>query len=66
MVPWLYDEVERTRRLMGPDFWSYGLEPNATVLRTFLGYARDQGLTGGEIPDPAGLFLPETHASSVI
>jgi len=26
----------------------------------------DQGLTGGEIPDPAGLFLPETHASFVI
>ena len=66
MVPWLYDEVERTRRLMGPDFWSYGVEPNAAVLRTFLRYARDQGLTGGEIPDPASLFVPETHASFVI
>jgi 4,5-dihydroxyphthalate decarboxylase len=51
---------------MGPDFWSYGLEPNTGVLRTFLAYAQDQGLTGGEIPDPASLFLPESHAAFVI
>jgi 4,5-dihydroxyphthalate decarboxylase len=65
MIPWLYDEVERTRRLMGKDFWPYGLEPNAAVLRTFLGYARDQGLTDRDF-DPADLFVPETHASYVI
>jgi 4,5-dihydroxyphthalate decarboxylase len=65
MIPWLYDEVERTRRLMGNDFWPYGLEPNAAVLRTFLGYARDQGLTDRDL-DPADLFAPETHASYVI
>jgi 4,5-dihydroxyphthalate decarboxylase len=65
MIPWLYDEAERTRRLMGPDFWSYGLEPNAGVLRTFLRYAREQGLTDRDL-DPAGLFVPETHAAYVI
>lgn len=65
MIPWLYDEVERTRRLMGNDFWPYGLEPNAAVLRTFLGYARDQGLTDRDL-DPADLFAPETHESYVI
>jgi 4,5-dihydroxyphthalate decarboxylase len=65
MIPWLYDEVERARRLMGTDFWPYGLEPNAAVLRTFLGYARDQGLTDRDL-DPADLFAPETHESYVI
>jgi 4,5-dihydroxyphthalate decarboxylase len=65
MIPWSYDEVERTRRLMGKDFWSYGLEGNAAVLRTFLGYARDQGLTDRDL-EPADLFVPETHASYVI
>jgi 4,5-dihydroxyphthalate decarboxylase len=65
MIPWLYDEVERTRRLMGQGFWTYGLEPNAEVLRTFLRYAREQGLLDRDL-DPADLFVPETHASYVI
>jgi 4,5-dihydroxyphthalate decarboxylase len=65
MIPWLYDEVERTRRLMGQDFWTYGLGPNAEVLATFLRYARDQGLLDRDL-DPADLFVPETHASYVI
>jgi 4,5-dihydroxyphthalate decarboxylase len=65
MIPWLYDEVERTRRLMGQDFWPYGLGPNAEVLRTFLRYAREQGLIDRDL-DPADLFVPETHASYVI
>ena len=65
MLPWLYDEVERTRRLMGQDFWPYGLAANAAVLRTFLRYAREQGLIDRDL-DPAGLFAPETHASYVI
>jgi 4,5-dihydroxyphthalate decarboxylase len=65
MIPWLYDEVERARRLMGSDFWPYGLERNAAVLRTFLGYARDQGLTNRDL-EPTDLFVPETHTSYVI
>ena len=50
---------------MGKEFWPYGLEPNTAVLRTFLRYARDQGLTGRDF-EPADLFVPETHASYVI
>ena len=57
--------VERARRLMGSDFWPYGLERNAAVLRTFLGYARDQGLTNRDL-EPTDLFVPETHTSYVI
>jgi 4,5-dihydroxyphthalate decarboxylase len=65
MIPWLYDEVERTRRLMGQDFWTYGLGANAEVLRTFLRYAREQGLLDRDL-DPADLFVPETHTAYVI
>jgi 4,5-dihydroxyphthalate decarboxylase len=65
MVPWLYDEVERTRRVMGDDFWTYGLKANAVVLRAFLRYAREQALISRGI-EPAELFAPETLESYVI
>jgi 4,5-dihydroxyphthalate decarboxylase len=65
MIPWLYDEVARTRRLMGDDFWSYGLAPNEVTLRTFLRYSHEQGLAG-RLLEPADLFAPETHESYVI
>ncbi len=65
MVPWLYAEVERTRQLMGNDFWSYGLEPNETTLRTFLRYSHEQGLAD-RLLGPADLFAPETRESYVI
>ncbi len=28
MLPWIVDEYEAARELMGDDFWPYGLEPN--------------------------------------
>ncbi|MEN3269585.1 ABC transporter substrate-binding protein [Pseudonocardia sp.] len=65
MLPWLYDEVERTRRVLGPDFWPYGLEPNHTTLEVFLRYAHEQGLTHRRLA-PDELFVPETHESYVI
>ena len=65
LLPWLYAEVERTRAVMGPDFWSYGLEPNETTLRTFLRYSRDQHLAGRPL-EPADLFAPETHTTHVV
>jgi 4,5-dihydroxyphthalate decarboxylase len=65
LVPWLYDELERTRALLGHDFWPYGLEPNRATLEVFLRYAHDQGLTG-RLLTPDELFAPETHESYVI
>jgi 4,5-dihydroxyphthalate decarboxylase len=65
LVPWLYDEIERTKELLGPDFWSYGLEPNRSTLEVFLRYAHHQGLTG-RLLTPDELFVPETHESYVI
>ena len=48
MLPWLVDDIEATRALMGPDidrdWWPYGVEPNRATLETFLRYALAQGL----------------------
>lgn len=65
LVPWLYDEVERTRRVLGQDFWPYGLEANRRTLEVFLRYAHEQGLTKRRLT-PDDLFAPETHSRYVI
>jgi 4,5-dihydroxyphthalate decarboxylase len=65
LLPWLYAETERTRRLMGDDFWTYGLKGNEPTLSTFLRYSHEQGLAG-RLLSPAELFAPETLESFVI
>ena len=62
MLPWLHDHVEQTRRIMGADFWPYGLEPNVDVLATFLRYHHEQGLSKRQLRPP-DLFAPETFES---
>ncbi len=64
-LPWLTSELERTRALMGRDYWSYGLEPNRHVLETFVRYAHEQGLAERRL-DVEELFAPETFESFVI
>lgn len=65
MLPWLTAHVEETRREMGRDFWAYGLEPNRTVLETFLRYHHDQGLSPKRL-DVGDLFAPEALESFTI
>ena len=65
MLPWLYAEAERSRQLMGADFWSYGLAGNEAALGVFLRYSFDQGLARRMLA-PAELFAPETRESYVI
>ena len=65
MLPWLYAEAERTRELMGPAWWTYGLAGNDAGLAAFLRYSREQGLARRHI-EPAELFAPETLESYVI
>jgi 4,5-dihydroxyphthalate decarboxylase len=62
MLPWLIHHAEETEKLMGPDFWSYGLEPNRHVLETFLRYHHEQGLSKRRL-QPEDLFAPETFES---
>jgi 4,5-dihydroxyphthalate decarboxylase len=62
MLPWLVEHVEETEKLMGRDFWPYGLEPNLRVLETFLRYSQEQGLAK-RLLAPAELFAPESLES---
>ncbi|NBE50567.1 ABC transporter substrate-binding protein [Streptomyces boluensis] len=58
-LPWLYEEVERTRSVMGMDFWPYGAAANDITLRTLLRYMHEQGLTE-DLFTPERIFAGET------
>jgi len=62
MLPWLVQHVEDTEKLMGRDFWPYGLQPNIHALQTFLRYSHEQGLAK-RLLTPAELFAPESLES---
>jgi 4,5-dihydroxyphthalate decarboxylase len=64
-LPWVREEFESTVERMGPDFWAYGIEPNRTVLASFIRYARAQGLID-TTPEPDDLFAPETREQFII
>lgn len=60
-LPWAAEEAHRTRRLMGPNPWRYGLASNLPELAAIIRYAHDDGLIARQI-DPGMLFHPATHA----
>jgi 4,5-dihydroxyphthalate decarboxylase len=43
-LPWITAEYEATSEVMGPDFWSYGLDANRKTLSTMARYSYEQGL----------------------
>jgi 4,5-dihydroxyphthalate decarboxylase len=49
-LPWPVAQLEHARRLMGHDFWSYGVEANRHVLDAILRYSHEQGLTAQQLP----------------
>ncbi|MEU6700891.1 ABC transporter substrate-binding protein [Pseudonocardia sp. NPDC046786] len=65
LLPWAADELDRTRALLGRDFWPYGVDANRAVLEVFLRYAHEQGLTARRLA-PEELFAPETLETYVI
>jgi 4,5-dihydroxyphthalate decarboxylase len=58
-LPWLGSHLEDTEKLMGNDFWPYGLAANERALDTFLRYSWEQGLSRRKLT-PRELFAPET------
>ncbi len=58
-LPWMTEEVERTRLALGNDFWPYGIEPNRKTLEAFLRYHHEQGLSARRMTIE-DLFVPET------
>jgi 4,5-dihydroxyphthalate decarboxylase len=43
-LPWVGQEIEETRKLMGENFWPYGIEPNRKTLDALFLYSHEQGL----------------------
>jgi 4,5-dihydroxyphthalate decarboxylase len=43
-LPWIGQEIEDTRKLMGENYWPYGIEPNRKALETLFRYSNEQGL----------------------
>jgi len=58
-LPWLVDHVEETWRVLGKDFWAYGLEPNRPTLEALAQYLVEQGFAPRQVR-PDELFAPET------
>lgn len=56
-LPWLTEEIEATRRLLGDDYWSYGFSANRDCVATLLRYLYEQGLTQS-LQSPEALFAP--------
>ncbi|MEW2502751.1 MULTISPECIES: ABC transporter substrate-binding protein [unclassified Amycolatopsis] len=65
MEPWLNQHLEDARSLLGPDYWSYGLDANRHVLDVFLRYHHEQGLSA-RLRTAEELFAPGSTESFVI
>jgi 4,5-dihydroxyphthalate decarboxylase len=65
MLPWLADDVATAQRVLGDDYWTYGLEGNEAALAAISRYSCEQGL----IPrayQPHELFVPDVLEDTVI
>lgn len=58
-LPWVDQEFEATRALMGRDYWPYGIERNHKVLELAARYAFEQNLIRKKV-DYRDLFHPST------
>jgi 4,5-dihydroxyphthalate decarboxylase len=64
-LPWSVHEYARLKRVLGEDYWSYGLEPNRHVLETLAAYSFEQGLSARKVA-PEEMFARSTHDLSKI
>jgi 4,5-dihydroxyphthalate decarboxylase len=64
MLPWIGQEFDETRSLMGNNYYSYGIEANRKPLEALFRYSYEQGLCSRnleieEIFEPSSLSLTE-------
>ena len=64
-LPFVEEQLKAARGLMGPDFWSYGVESNRKVLDTFLHHHHAQGLSPRRVTVDE-LFHPTTYETHKI
>ena len=58
-LPWIAQEAEATRKLMGENYYRYGVPGNQRTLRALLQYAHEQGLARRKLTIEE-LFHPST------
>ncbi len=58
-LPWLVSHVEETRKIMGEDWWPYGIEKNRKTIEALCEYSFEQGLSARKMTIEE-LFAPET------
>ena len=61
-IPWAGHYMDDTRRLMGDDYWPYGVDANRKTLETFLRHHHSQGLSS-RLVKVEELFHPGTLES---
>jgi len=44
-LPWYGQEFEATKKMMGDNYWPYGIEPNRKALEALFRYSYEQGLS---------------------
>jgi 4,5-dihydroxyphthalate decarboxylase len=59
MLPWITQDLEEVRELMGWDFYPYGVEQNRRTLEAFLRYCHEAGLAA-RLLRPEDIFVPES------
>jgi 4,5-dihydroxyphthalate decarboxylase len=59
ILPWGGWEAERTKRIMGDDWWPYGIEKNRVTIDALCQYSFEQGLSERRMTVEE-LFAPET------
>ena len=60
MLPFVEEQLLAARKLLGEDYWPYGLAENLSTLQYFLRHHHEQGLSG-RLLAPAELFHPSAH-----
>jgi len=58
-LPWLVFETQRTKEIMGEDWWPYGIEKNREAIDALCDYSFEQGLSARKMTIEE-LFAPET------
>lgn len=58
-LPWITEEFDTTKNLMGDNFWKYGIEANRKELESIMRYVYDQGLVNKKVSFEE-LFDPTT------
>jgi 4,5-dihydroxyphthalate decarboxylase len=58
-LPWIAQEAEETRELMGDNYWPYAVQPNRKALEALLQYSHEQGLAKRKLKIEE-LFHPST------